>query len=107
MQWIILKDIINATGGEVREPFTKPGQGVVGKSNVKSVTPETFCLNRPGVHEFRLLDDDKNPYFEGVCVGLDDADGDQAFAPLDVIGEGYGCTEMQYRAPGAQEWVQL
>jgi len=41
------------------------------------------------VIEFRLLDDDKNVYFEGL-MRLHD------FEPLDDFGRGWGCTELQY-----------
>lgn len=42
--------------------------------------------------KFRLLDDDKNIYFEGVMIPTDT---EMLFYPLDTLGEGYGCTEIQ------------
>lgn len=56
--------------------------------------------------KFRLLDDDGEVYFWGF-MDVDSLHGteDQAFAPLDSIGRGYGCTELQYREGG--EWKTL
>lgn len=43
--------------------------------------------------KFRLLDDDKIVYFIGFS---DDCTSEKAFDPLDMYGEAYGCTEIQY-----------
>jgi hypothetical protein len=56
--------------------------------------------------KFRLRDDDKEVYFEGLMTskalhGFDHA----AFAPLDDLGAGYGCTELQYLEEG--KWLPL
>jgi hypothetical protein len=40
-------------------------------------------------HFFRCLDDDGEPYFWGVCSS-------ENFLPLDLVGEQYGCTTIQY-----------
>ena len=53
---------------------------------------------------FRLLDDDGEVYFEGVTTDILEH-AELAFAPLDEIGSGYGCTEMQYLSKG--KWVTL
>lgn len=42
-------------------------------------------------HWFKCLDDDGEVYFWGVCSS------DSSFAPLDYVGEAYGCTEIQYK----------
>jgi hypothetical protein len=55
-------------------------------------------------YEFRLLDDDGEVYFEGKCGDLNEADGDQAFEPLDWAETRYGCTKMQYRKVGNEKW---
>lgn len=57
--------------------------------------------------EFRLLDDDDNVCYEGVCHQLDDQDGDSAFEPLDWAEQMVGATEMQYRKKGAAVWKTL
>ncbi|MPQ56262.1 hypothetical protein [Duganella sp. FT27W] len=57
--------------------------------------------------EFRLYDDDNNLYYEGLCLDLDDQDGDNAFAPLDWASDDAGCTRMDYRKKGATEWKTL
>ncbi len=58
-------------------------------------------------YEFRLLDDDGEVYFTGKCSDLNEVDADQAFEPLDWAEPRYGCTEMQYRKVGDQEWETL
>lgn len=54
--------------------------------------------------KFRLLDDDGEVYFEGLITdeALNGSE-DWAFEPLDTLGRGYGCTEMQYRKGGKWE----
>ncbi len=56
--------------------------------------------------KFRLLDDDGEVYFIGLitdeCLNGPE---DRAFSPLDELGRGYGCTEMQYRNNG--QWETL
>jgi hypothetical protein len=48
--------------------------------------------------KFRLLDDDGEVYFWGFMEHSDlHGTEDRAFAPLDDLGRGYGCTELQYR----------
>lgn len=43
------------------------------------------------VHHFRVLDDDNVTYFWGV------SSSDESFAPLDMIGVAYGCTQIKYK----------
>ena len=54
--------------------------------------------------KFRLLDDDGEVYFEGLitdeCLN---GCAEWAFSPLDDLGRGYGCTEMQYMHKGKWE----
>lgn len=57
-------------------------------------------------YEFRLLDDDGEPYFEGVCGDINNAHGDEAFHPMDCFGS-CGVTTMEYRKRGETEWRQL
>ena len=40
--------------------------------------------------KFRLLDADRNIYFEGVATRND------SFDPLDFLGTEYGCTDLQF-----------
>ncbi len=90
MLWTITKDLIS-------DPDERPR---VGFGN---------ALLEPTVasHEFRLLDGDGEVYYQGVCEGLDDADGDQAFAPLDWAMNNDGCTTMEVRRRGEEEWCDL
>lgn len=41
-------------------------------------------------YTFRLLDGDKNIYFEGVATRND------SFDPLDFFGNEFGCTDLQF-----------
>lgn len=45
-------------------------------------------------HKFRLLDGDRNIYFEGLATRND------SFEPLDFLGSEYGCTDIQYLENG-------
>ncbi|MAN59567.1 MAG: hypothetical protein CMC08_07000 [Flavobacteriaceae bacterium] len=40
--------------------------------------------------KFRLLDGDRNIYFEGIASRND------SFEPLDLLGSEFGCTDLQY-----------
>lgn len=112
MFWIITKD----TSTEARQVGGGRYPTVGGPEQVKSkpldqrvteieqylaMQPKRFCF------EFRLLDDDGEVYYEGRCGNLDKASGDSAFEPLDWAEGHAGCTEMQYRRVGEQEWKTL
>lgn len=62
--------------------------------------PEDFILNQEKEiknnfkYKFRLLDDDKNVYFEGLATKND------SFDPLDFLGSEFGCTDLQYLENG-------
>lgn len=53
--------------------------------------------------EFRLLDSSDEVLYRGVCLRLDDQDGDSAFEPLDWA-EGAGAARMEYRKKGEAVW---
>jgi len=56
--------------------------------------------------KFRLLSDDGDIDFYGLMREKDlNGSENRAFAPLDDLGYGYGCTELQYREAG--EWKTL
>lgn len=58
--------------------------------------PEDFILNQKKEisnkfkFKFRLLDGDRNIYFEGLATRND------FFEPLDFLGSEFGCTDLQY-----------
>lgn len=52
-------------------------------------------------HRFKCLDDDGVVYFWGACSD------DSSFAPLDAVGQNYGCTEIQYRNEETGEYETL
>lgn len=75
--WLITKDLL-------------PDGKCVGVSSRDYGEAKGACLT----HRFRLLDGDREVYFEGVS---DDAESEDAFAPLDDFGEGYaGCASIEY-----------
>lgn len=53
------------------------------------------------VHRYRCCDDDGVTYFWGMCSD------DSSFAPLDYLGEGYGCTYIEYKNPVTGEYEML
>lgn len=58
--------------------------------------PVDFILNQKKEvsnkfkYKFRLLDGDRNIYFEGLSTRND------SFEPLDFFGSEFGCTDLQY-----------
>ena len=55
----------------------------------------------PPLFSFRLLDDDGIVYAYGKCTD------DSSFAPLDVYGDAYGMTMIEYKNPETKEWEEL
>ncbi len=53
------------------------------------------------IHKFRVRDDDGVTYFWGVCSNP------SSFAPLDIVGADYGCTEIQYKNPTTGKYETL
>lgn len=58
-------------------------------------------FNRNKQYRFRCCDDDGVTYFWGVCNKND------SFAPLDWVGDVYGCTYIEYFNDVSQEWEML
>ncbi len=58
--------------------------------------PEDFTFNQKKdisdkfKFKFRLLDGDRNIYFEGLATQND------SFEPLDYLGSEFGCTDLQF-----------
>jgi hypothetical protein len=89
MMWKITNNIIDRKNGE---------------EEIDLVTCCNFREDVPLTQKFRLLDDDKEVYFEGLMEDVDKYGGDLPFAPLLDYGEGgYGCTELQYFKDGVWE----
>lgn len=119
MKWIITEDHVNGkeelpTAGPNWEtrmvPVTTVGKGLeVGRNTTDKLdTDARVAEYADGLpFEFRLLDDDMNVYFVGRCGDLDQADGDEAFEPLDCVGKRYGAVQMEYRRFKDQEWEML
>lgn len=84
--WAITKDLINTQSGDHAD-LRRSADWDADKART------TF--------EFQLRDDDDEVYFEGVST---DCDSEDAFEPLDGIGQEYGCTTIWYKdAKGAWE----
>ena len=91
-QWTITKDHLPESG-------EKNDVGKVGPRTA-TMTAEEIAGNPEG-QQFRMLDDDRQLYYEGVIVG--DHDG---FEPLDDFGTpNAGCTIIQYQENG--QWTDL
>jgi hypothetical protein len=116
MDWIITTDNDSDLGPE----FNRLGIGIYrgARSPLVKAEPDPkrrkalvqAYLDHPATDlpfEFRLLDDDGEEYYRGRCGDLDQAPGDEAFAPLDWAMADAGCTEMQYRRVGHAVWKSL
>jgi hypothetical protein len=73
--FIITKDFINDTNA--------------GEKKLTGYKTARF-IKEKCVHKFRLVDGGGKVYFHGL------SSNDSSFAPLDSIGEAYGCVDIQY-----------
>lgn len=95
--WVITKDLMPQEGA-------KPGTngnavGLIGPRFGLPLTAEEI-EKHPKAKKFRMLDDDKNVYYEGYFV--DEFDRYTGFEPKDDFGEpNAGCTEIQFLEHGA------
>lgn len=114
MQWIITVDHLEArmtqhgipsSVGKMRGPKELVAELKTLAPEAKAARVEQFkaTLN----FEFRLYDDDGELYFTGLCLDLDQQDGDSAFQPLDWATADSGCTRMDYRKKGDKAWTIL
>lgn len=111
MHWIITKDLINtASGDKSRLNYKCAPRGWIKEfkeahDDVKTKMVQRFKEEMN--YEFRLFDDDGVLYYEGLCKDLENADQDEAFAPLDWAMADVGATTMKYRKKGAAIWETL
>jgi hypothetical protein len=76
----------------LKEAQTQPG----GKKPGSGKLPD-------GMHWFRMFDDDRILYYEGILLG-DADDEEEGFSPLDNYGApGAGCVRIDYYADGKWE----
>lgn len=113
MHWIITNDLLADDPHSVGQGLLPPGAVGVNRS-MRTVEERTLvvdlCLRLHAdkfTHEFRLSDDDGDPYYQGRCGDCTDTDGDSAFAPLDWAANYAGCTTMEYRKAGETDWKVL
>jgi hypothetical protein len=118
MLWIITADHINE---RVCKTLDEPVVLMVGKVSTRSATRSTAWRNADDAkkeelraawiaecnYDFRLLDDDGEVYYEGVCLDLERMPQDGAFEPLDWARYRDGCTRMDYRRRGETKWRVL
>lgn len=98
--WVITRDLWFEGG--MRIPGLKSAVGVAGPRGARLEDVNRLSAGRIG-KPFRLLDDDREVYYEGRYAGPDD---DTLLAPLDDFGmPGAGCTIIQYRDGG--KWTDL
>lgn len=113
MFWII------TAAGEGGEPM-RIGHGYLPLSNrgpggaVKNSEYKLFWvrgyLSSHGTYfpyEWQTLDDDGYLVYSGRCGDLNEANQENAFAPLDFSEADCGATTMQYRKLGESEWTTL
>lgn len=79
---------------------------VIGKHNFPGPVPKPIP-DAEFPYEYRLLDGDGNEDLRGRCGNLDEADEEQAFAPLDAFMGSWGCSIMEYRKVGTEDWTEL
>ncbi len=100
-EWTITKDLL-------AQPTDRPGTnmnavGVVGPRGAKHTSEEIRKDKRARV--FRMLDDDREVYYEG-CIVSDEPGSEDDFGPLDDFGTpNAGAVIIQYRRGNA--WVTL
>lgn len=111
MKWIITADHINTGEGEKsRVDFKRAGRDWIERFRASDDLTKALMLGTfkaDMTHEFRLYDDDDNLYYEGLCLDLDNQDGDSALQPLDWAYSDVGATRMDYRKKGDTEWSTL
>ncbi len=98
--WAITKDLLAKEG--TKTGTNNNAVGMTGPSECR-LSFDEICAH-PARQEFRMLDDDGTPYYEGFYVPGENETGEDAFGPLDDFGQpNAGCTEIQYKEGG--EWV--
>lgn len=114
--WAVSRDLLyeedQADPDGLRVLSSRAGWGMMLRDARKSTSMAVFAsveVDPSEVEdpvEFRLLDDDGIPYYEGR-IRRDWIDGDEelAFSPLTWAAADAGCTEMQYSENG--EWKVL
>lgn len=110
MQWIITKDHISkphekSAVNRMRCPHDLADRVRLSTPEEKARLHAEFLATM--TDEFRLFDDDGTLYYEGLCKGLDNQDGDSAFEPLDWAAANAGCARMDTRKVGAKDWAVL
>ena len=97
--WIINKD--HVADADAIAPSNSNAVGMMGPSNIGSDIQE--LLNAGEGKKFRMRDDDRELYYEGLYIGDDSED---MFGPLDDFGQpNAGCTMIEYFENGAWKLV--
>jgi hypothetical protein len=115
MQWIITKigpeicdgHLVNTRIGVGRLPEETKRKIREAEAEHRALLVESIAQDAEFLFEFMTKCDDGHECYSGVCGDLDEADGDQAFEPLDYATADVGATEMWYRRKGETEWKQL
>lgn len=71
------------------------------KETIKELTQKIEEEGSSVLFRFKVLDDDGITYFWGVCTS------DSSFAPLDNLGEAYGCTSIMYKNKSTGKYEYL
>ena len=116
MKWIITQDNLDSLSssvvgygnyGNASDAITHMSKSVPNPESRLNIINKEILNPTDFPFEFRLLDDDDIVYFVGRCGDLDEADGDEAFAPLDWAQDKFGTTSMEYRTVGSNAWMIL
>jgi hypothetical protein len=96
MPWTITKDFI--ADPAARQPSNANAVGMVGPRAARLTADE--IVRHPQARRFRMRDDDRELYYEGMMVVLPE-DGDEAeFRPLSDFGTpNAGATSIEYQRP--------
>ncbi|MEJ7807553.1 MAG: hypothetical protein WKG03_16710 [Telluria sp.] len=111
MLWIITEDHLDLSAHGIPSSVGKMNapkfRELLRSAPTEAREPMIEGFKQGMTDEFHLFDDDGELYFTGLCLDLDDQDGDSAFGPLDWAMSDSGCTRMDYRKKGAEEWQTL
>ena len=100
-QWTITKDHLADT--DAKKGTNANAVGIVGPRGATLTHDE--IVNHADAVKFKMFDDDRNLYYEGVMV-VEDYGSEEMFFPLDNFGTpNAGCTELQYLEDGS--WKTL
>ena len=110
MKWIITADRVSEAGTTFANKKIQANKQWMEAYRAACVEAKPHMLEgfkEAMTDEFQLFDGDDNLCYEGLCLNLDEQNGDNAFEPLDWAENEAGCTYMMTRKKGETTWTQL